>query len=544
MKQVMNLALFAILMIFFGTLYAQEVPRSLYVLNGLGRTISTMNLENKQITNNTTIVGDIPSRIHSHNNLIYVVNSTPAGVSIINPVNNQIKKNITLAEGSNPWDMAFTGSETAYVTNLIANTVSILNIESGEVTNHIPVGTAPTGIIVVNNTAYVANSGGYPSYAQSSVSVINTETNSVIKTLELPANPQDLCLGPDGNIYVVCTGNYVNEFGRIVIIDPYADTDYSALVVDTVEIGGSPGDIIVTNAGIAYLADFGDGSNGFLYSYNIFTKEVLNDASNPIKVGNGAMQLYYDQQTTDLYVNNFSDDNIQLLDAANGDVISTYNFGDGTQHMTILEPITESDPWADAVVSFKEGTGGGFGTNYFPQNVLGPPDPDPLINEYNPTSKPQEILSLGENGEIILEFKDNYIYDGDGTDFTVFENAFYFFGTTDPFIEAAIVSVSMDGETWYEFPWDTTTFVGFAGVTPTFDTQNPLNPELSGGDQFDLSIVGLTHAKFVKLKDLGSIKKEGTFNGDFDLDAVVAINSKSGTPTSGPKIQNPKSKIL
>jgi hypothetical protein len=415
-------------------------------------------------------------------------------------------------------------------------------LESGELADPISVGTAPAGIIVVNNTAYVANSGGYPSYAHSSVSIIDIETDSVIKTLELPANPQDLAAGPDGNIYVVCTGNYANEFGKIIKIDPFADVDYSPLVVDTIEIGGSPGDIMVTNGGLVWLAEFGDGSNGFLYSYNIFSDSLLNDSSDPVKVGNGAMQLYYDKQTDDLYVNNFSDDNIQLLDASNGSVKETYNFGDGTQHMTILEEITESDPWADAVVSFTEGTGAGFGMNYFPQNILGPPDPDPLVNEYNPSSKSQEILSLGDDGEIILEFTDNYIFDGDGPDFTIFENVFYFFGTSDPFIEAAYVSVSQDGESWHEFPADTATFEGFAGVTPTFDTQHPQNPELSGGDQFDLTDVALDHARYVKLTDLGSVKKEGAFNGDFDLDAVVAINSKSGTPSLIPnsKIQNPK----
>jgi YVTN family beta-propeller protein len=538
----LKLYLTVIIILITSIIYAQEVPRSLYVLNGLGRTVSKMNLENNQITNNTAIVGDIPSRIYSHNNLLYVVNSTPAGISIISPLNDQIKKNISLPEGSNPWDMAFTGADKAYVTNLIANTVSVLDLESGELADPISVGTAPAGIIVVNNTAYVANSGGYPSYSQSSVSVIDIERDLVIKTLKLPANPQDLAAGPDGNIYVVCTGNYVNQFGKIVKINPFADVDYSPLVVDTIVIGGSPGDIVVTNGGITWLAEFGDGSNGFLYSYDIFSDSILNDSSDPVKVGNGAMQLFYDKKTDDLYVNNFSDDNIQLLDASNGLVKETYNFGDGAQHMTILEEITNSDPWADKVVSFTEGTGAGFGMNYFPQNILGPPDPDPLVNEYNPSSKSQEILSLGENGEIILGFTDNYIFDGDGPDFTVFENVFYFFGTTDPFIEAAYVSVSQDGETWYAFPADTATFEGFAGVTPTFNTEYPQNPKISGGDQFDLSDVSLDYARYIKLTDLGSEIKEGAFNGDFDLDAVVAINSKSGTPSliTNSKIQNPK----
>ena len=80
------------------------------------------------------------------------------------------------------------------------------------------------------------------------------------------------------------------------------------------------------------------------------------------------------------------------------------------------------------------------------------------------------------------------------------------------------------------------------GLRPLLIHSIPQNPELSGGDQFDLSDVALDYARYIKLTDLGSVKKEGAFNGDFDLDAVVAINSKSGTPSLIPnsKIQIPK----
>jgi YVTN family beta-propeller protein len=491
-----------------------------------------MNLETEIIENNITTVGSVANRIYSNNSLVYVVNSIPDGITVINPLNDQVIDNISLTTGSNPWDMAFVGTNKAYVTNWLANSISVIDLENGDELNTIEIGTAPEGILVVDNTAYVCNSGGYPNYPNSTVSIIDVTTDSVTKTLDVLTNPQDLALGPNGNIYVVCTGNYSNISGKIVEINPFGDIDYTPLVTDTIDIGGTPTDIIVTNAGITYLADFGDGNNGFLYAYNVFSNEILNDAQNPILVGNGAMALLYDNLIDNLYVNNFSDDAIQLLNPADGTVISTYLFGDGAQHMTVLEEKKPSDPWPDAVVVFSPGPGAGFGQNYFANNVLGPPDPDPLLNEYNPSNKPQELLSLGEGGEIILEFTDNYIVDGEGPDFTVFENVFYFFGTTDPFIEAAIIAASKDGKTWYEFPWDTITWEGFAGVTPMFDNQNPTHPALSGGDQFDLAEVGLLYAKYIKLTDLGTLKREGPFNGDFDLDAVVAINSEEGQPTA------------
>lgn len=509
--------------------FARDIPRTLYVLNGLGRTISKMNLDNKTIENDIAIVGDIPNRLYTREDKIFVLNSTPAGITVIDAHTDVVEKTILLLEGGNPYEMAFVGKEKVYVTNLLANTISVVNLTSGDIVNSIEVGIAPEGILVVNNTAYVANSGGYPDYSASAVSVIDIRSDKVIKTLKVPANPQALALAPDGRIHVICSGNYADVSGNVAVIDPYGADDWSAAVVDTVLIGGTPGDIAITAAGKAFLPAFGNGSNGFLYTYDVSTLEVLNDAADPILVGNGAMTLFFERLENELYVSNFANDAVQKLDPNSGDVLDTFGFGDGVQDMAVLGPISASDPWADSVIAFTPGANAGFGQNFFPNNVLGPPDPDPVLSSVNPSSKPQELLSLGHGGEIVLAFSDNYIVDAEGVDFIVFENAYYIGGdTTQPFIEAARVAVSQDGENWIEFPWDTTTFAGFAGVTPTKDNQHPTNPAVSGGDAFDLADVGLAWAAFVRLTDIGDLKSEGVWNGDFDLDAVAAVNSKPG----------------
>lgn len=511
---------------------AQDVPRTLYVLNGLGRTVSKMNLETNQVDNDILTVGNVPSRIQAQGENVYVVNSIPPSITVIDIKTDQVVQTINLVPGSNPWTMAFIGVGKAYVTNYFANSVSVVDLLSGSLLNTIPVGVAPEGILVVDNTAYVANTGGFPNYSPSNISVIDIEKDSVTKTIPVGTNPQDMALAPDGNIHVVCTGDFASITGKVYIIDPFADVDFTAAVVDSVILGGIPGDIQVSKSGIAYVPDFGAGNTGFLYAYNIFNNEVMFDAENPLMVGFGAMNALYDPQTDQLFVTNFADDAIQLFDVVNNSVLQTFPFGDGAQDMVIAGPILESDVWADKVDSFSPGEGAGFGQNFFPENVLGPPDPDPTLNESLATSKPQEILSLGHGGEIVLEFSDNHIVDGPGVDFTVFENVFISLLTNEPFIEAAIVSVSMNGVDFVEFPYDTATFAGLAGVTPTRDNRRYSSPIFSGGDSFDLSTVELPYARFVKLTDLGDIKKEGLFNGDFDLDAVVAVNSQTGIPTS------------
>ena len=510
--------------------YTQDLPRTLYVLNGLGLTVSKMNLETNKITHNIASVGDMPNKIYTKNDKIYIVNSIPPGISIIDAYNDEVS-NISLKNGSNPFDMAFAGTNKAYVTNLLHNSISVVNLMEKTILKDIVVGSNPEGILIVDNTAYIANTGGYPGYETSSVSIINIETDIVTKTLDVAKNPQSIAAGPDGKIYVLCTGNYFDEYGKICVIDPFGASDWTAAVVDTVEIGGAPGDIEITNTGIAYMADFGVDPDGYIYAYNIFSKEIIHNSTNPLLVGYGAMNLLWHSYTSELWINNFKNDAVQLLNPQTGAVISTYNFGDGALDMAVLEPIYDSNVWADKVVTFTSGTNAGFGSNFFPNNVLGPPDQDPNLTKYSASNKPQEILSLGNGGEIILEFTDNYIFNGDGVDFTVFENVFLIYGTNEPFIEAGIVSVSADGINFVTFPYDTSTWAGFAGVTPTLDNRNYSNPDVSGGDSFDLSDVGLDYARFVKITDIGDLKKEGAWNADFDLDAVIAVNSKSGQPT-------------
>ena len=52
----------------------------------------------------------------------------------------------------------------------------------------------------------------------------------------------------------------------------------------------------------------------------------------------------------------------------------------------------------------------------------------------------------------------------------------------------------------------------------------PLDPALVGGDQFDLSSVGMSEARFVRIRDLSDSGDAPT--AGFDLDAVGAVHLK------------------
>lgn len=184
-------------------------------------------------------------------------------------------------------------------------------------------------------------------------------------------------------------------------------------------------------------------------------------------------------------------------------------------------------PFADRVVMFQRGSGGGNGEDKLPDIVLGPPRGAVKLKAS------QHVLSLGQEGSITLEFVDNEVIDGKGPDFIVFENPFLAAPGDDPnfgFFELAKVEVSFDGENWVEFPYDTGSRKGCAGHRPVLANSkknkiDPTDPKKAGGDPFDLKTVGLKVVRFIRITDVqGSGGDDGA--AGFDLDAVAACHSR------------------
>lgn len=184
-------------------------------------------------------------------------------------------------------------------------------------------------------------------------------------------------------------------------------------------------------------------------------------------------------------------------------------------------------PFVDRVVSYQIGSGGGQGEDKLPEIVLGPPKGGGKL------MAGKDVLSLGKDGVITLEFVDNEVFDGKGPDLIVFENPFLAEPGNDPdygFFELGKVEVSLDGIIWHEFSYDTASKENCAGYRPVIANSEknrilPTDIKKAGGDHFDLKQLGLKVIRFVRITDVQSFGgKDGS--AGFDLDAVVAVNSR------------------
>ncbi|MDA1016623.1 MAG: cell surface protein [Planctomycetota bacterium] len=227
-------------------------------------------------------------------------------------------------------------------------------------------------------------------------------------------------------------------------------------------------------------------------------------------------------------------DRVQLEDAASRSTTRPIKSNcDENPKQSTDEKVDEEDddqptPFADRVVMFRPGPGGGKGKDDIDKLVLGPPQGAGKLQAG------QHVVSLGRGGVIVLEFVDNEIFDGEGADFIVFENPFLRAPGDNPnegFFELAKVEVSSDGENWIEFPYDTATRKGCAGHRPVLANAkenkiSPTDPEKAGGDPFDLKDVGLKMIRFVRISDVLGYGGADDTSG-FDLDAGAGVHSRA-----------------
>lgn len=178
-----------------------------------------------------------------------------------------------------------------------------------------------------------------------------------------------------------------------------------------------------------------------------------------------------------------------------------------------------TDPFVDRLVSFEPGPGATFGQDKLPGVVFGPPQ------GHGNSGGGLDVVSLGQGGTIVLAFEDIELVDGPGVDLLVFENPF------STWIETGVVAVSSDGVVWHEWPCAAADaahgWPGCAGVHPVLaNPDNGIDPtdgQKAGGDGFDLADLGVTRARFVRIRDSGA-NSYAPPAGGFDLDAIAIVH--------------------
>lgn len=312
---------------------AQTVYSNLFVVNGLAESVSRIDVSENRVWNNVFTTDNVPQQIRIKGDSLYVLNSVSSTLQIFNLSSGQEVKKIDLGTSKNPWDFTFCKSSgKIFVSNLMANSVSVVDVASGSVLDSIGVGISPEGIFAANGRVYVTNTAydaSTYSYGQGTVYVIDAAAHTVTDSILTPTNPQSIAVGPNGRLHVVCTGNFWNIPGVVVVVNPVTNS-----IVDTIAVGGTPSGITITSDGLAYLGAGGWTDYGHVLKYDAVNDTVIRSDAHPILAGKGVMGVLADN-AGHVFAAAFGNDQVDVIDTAVDSVVKIYNVGDGPQNLAL-----------------------------------------------------------------------------------------------------------------------------------------------------------------------------------------------------------------
>lgn len=272
MKHLKQTFFLVLLLGFTGLLQAQSLDR-LYILNegAFGNSNASVTMfepENQSVTQNkfATVNGRPLGDIVSHSEIIegelYILVSNSNKIEIVNPHTFASEGVILFEEDEAASPMHFVVvNQTMYVANLFANFITVVDLETREVTETIEVGMSQENITYSNGHLYVVitNFGD-----GNTVAVVSVDSHDVVDIIEVHDNPRKIITDAAGFVWVVCAGDFgfdenwnydpdLETFGEIHVIDPQTNE-----VIEVIETGGHPSTFLLHESeGIGYLLNGG-----------------------------------------------------------------------------------------------------------------------------------------------------------------------------------------------------------------------------------------------------------------------------------------------
>ena len=342
------------------SVYAQETENLAVVANGLRKpeagilpSLSIVNLDEpnlkKAVENEIIPLGEvIPTDLDVQGNLLYVLLQYPdpffdprgGSIEIINLLTRSNVGSIPIDSDTTPKQIILLPPSKAYVTGLYSNVIHVVDLNQKSVVKRIPCGPMPDGITILNGKAYVANSAYVKepgtwnvSYDdKSNVTVIDIETDTVIKTIPMPINTNGIT--SDGVSRVVAVSAGIGGWnpqgpvpGTVVFIDAVTDE-----IEKTIELDGRAGGPSIDNMKRVFI------SSGGLLVYDLVSDAWIHDADNPFTDlgGVGAIDQHDNLYITKADWTGGRQDKLHVV-APNGTLLNTYGVGPGASLVTVAQ---------------------------------------------------------------------------------------------------------------------------------------------------------------------------------------------------------------
>ena len=230
-------------------------------------------------------IGDVPAGLLIHGHLAYISRFDwisgllSDSILIVNLEQREIVGEIPIEPGAYPQSLALVNPNKLYVTCDNVHQVHVIDIPNRNVTKIItdPSFNKTTGITLLNGKAYVTNPAwewdaatNTSVYHDSSVTVIDTETDTVLKSIPMPINAGGILNDGESTVIVKTTGDYNLISGSIVLIDATTDE-----IIKTVDLKTTPGAFAINSQKQLFIQS--GWQNPGLLIYDVPTQKWIRD---------------------------------------------------------------------------------------------------------------------------------------------------------------------------------------------------------------------------------------------------------------------------
>jgi YVTN family beta-propeller protein len=159
---------------------------------------------------NEVTLGDVAQSITVRKGLSYIVVNNSGLIYCIDNSTAEFKGKISGL--TSPRNLLLINDQKAYVSDLFNKSLTIVNPSTYEITGVIPLNRTSEEMALVGTRAYIANWSAYGQDLKNDVLlVVDTQIDTVIDTIKVGIEPNSVVKDKDQNIWVLCSGGYMNE---------------------------------------------------------------------------------------------------------------------------------------------------------------------------------------------------------------------------------------------------------------------------------------------------------------------------------------------
>jgi DNA-binding beta-propeller fold protein YncE len=152
----------------------------------------------KQQNNNATL-GNVCQSITKYNNNYYVVINNSNKIVVVN--SSDFVKTATINGLNSPRYILPITYNKAYVSDLYANSIQIIDLNSNSISGSIPCINGTEQMALIYNKAFVTNSNSNYCY------VINTITDVITDSIHVGKGNSSICVDKNSKLWILSTGN-------------------------------------------------------------------------------------------------------------------------------------------------------------------------------------------------------------------------------------------------------------------------------------------------------------------------------------------------